>query len=357
MKIWLLIILLLGNDLWGWTDPVTGSEIAIMGCTTGTSFVDVTVGSSPIVLGFLPTRTSSSLWRDMKVHNNHAYIVSEAGNHGVQVFDLTTLRDLDGSSIVTLTALTAYTGIGRTHNIAMDEIRGFAFAVGSTTCNGGLHIIDVNNPNEPVCAGCFFSDGYTHDAQCVTYDGPDTDYTNQEICFCFNEDTLTIVDVTNKANMNLIARVEYDGNAYSHQGWATEDYKYLFLNDELDEANGVTGGPSGSNTRTLIWDIQDLDNPQWINSYFHDGVAIDHNLYVKGNLVYETNYCDGLRILEFDDTLPLPSLSEIAFFDVAPECSQTTFNGAWSNYPFFDNNKIIVSSIESGLFILQLNQS
>lgn len=56
-----------GNDIWGWTDPETNREYAIVGCADGTSFVDVTEPTSPQVLGFLPTHTYSSLWRDIKV--------------------------------------------------------------------------------------------------------------------------------------------------------------------------------------------------------------------------------------------------------------------------------------------------
>ena len=81
-----------GNDVWGWTDPVTGHEIAIAQAGPGTAFVDVTIPTAPVVLGMLPTHTVSSSWRDAKVYMNHVYIGSEATDHGIQVFDLTTLR-------------------------------------------------------------------------------------------------------------------------------------------------------------------------------------------------------------------------------------------------------------------------
>ncbi len=55
------------NDIWGWTDPETDREYAIIGCGDGTSFVDVTDPTDTLVLGFLPTQTYSSLWRDIKV--------------------------------------------------------------------------------------------------------------------------------------------------------------------------------------------------------------------------------------------------------------------------------------------------
>ena len=56
-----------GADIWGWTDMDTGCEYAIVGCEDGTSFVDVSEPTYPRVLGFLPSHTTTSLWRDIKV--------------------------------------------------------------------------------------------------------------------------------------------------------------------------------------------------------------------------------------------------------------------------------------------------
>ena len=54
--------------------------------------IDITDPANPIFLGKLPTNTSSSSWRDIKTIGDFAYIVSEAGSHGMQIFDLTRLR-------------------------------------------------------------------------------------------------------------------------------------------------------------------------------------------------------------------------------------------------------------------------
>jgi hypothetical protein len=82
-----------GNDIWGWTDE-ENNEYVIAGCSDGSSFVDVTNPTEPVVLGFLPTQTVASSWRDMKVYQGHVYIGSEAKNHGMQVFDLHELTAL-----------------------------------------------------------------------------------------------------------------------------------------------------------------------------------------------------------------------------------------------------------------------
>lgn len=334
-----------GNDSWGWTDPLDGKEYALMGMNTGTAFVDMSDPENPIFLGRLPTHTNNSTWRDIKVYEDHAFIVSEASGHGMQVFDLTQLRSV--ASPPEIFSNTAhYNGFGNAHNIVINEDTGFAYAVGTSTCSGGLHMVNIQNPTSPTNAGCFSSDGYTHDAQCVVYTGPDTVYQGQEICFNANEDTLTIVDVSTKTTPIQISRTPYAGSAYTHQVWVTEDQQYLLLDDELDEIN------FGHNTRTYIWDIQDLSAPVYMGNYTAAVAAIDHNLYVVGNLAYEANYRSGLRILDISD-IANANLTEVAFFDTYPTNDNASFNGAWSNYPYFESGVVVISDIDRGLFLVR----
>jgi choice-of-anchor B domain-containing protein len=210
-----------GSDIWGWTDPMTGKEYALMGRSTGTSFIDITDPENPVYLGDLPTHTFPSAWRDIKVYADHAYIVADnAGQHGLQVFHLPMLRDV-ANPPVTFAEMAHYEGFTSAHNIVIDEETGFACAVGITNCGEGLHMMDLSNPHMPMFLGCFSADGYTHDAQCVVYHGPDEAYQGKEICFAYNEDTLTIVDVSDPASPAMIARMSYSGVGYTHQGWLT----------------------------------------------------------------------------------------------------------------------------------------
>ena len=133
------------EDLWGWTDPLDGKEYAIVGMAGGTAFVDVTDPTAPSMLGTLPTHTGSSLWRDVKVYGNHAFIVSEASGHGLQVFDLTHLRNV-ANPPETFAEDAHYGGFGNCHNIAINEATGRAYAVGTGTFSGGLHILDISTP-------------------------------------------------------------------------------------------------------------------------------------------------------------------------------------------------------------------
>lgn len=347
------------NDVWGWTDPETGREYVIAGRVDGTSFVDITDPVNPIYLGNL-RRTEGSpgtSWRDMKVYENHVFIVSDAaGEHGVQVFDLTKLRDVQAEPIE-FEMDAHYTEISSAHNIVINEESGFAFSVGSSSggesCGGGLHIIDVRDPKNPTFAGCFSDPqtgragtGYTHDAQCVIYNGPDTRYSGNEICFNANETALSIADVTDKSATKALSRAAYPNVGYAHQGWLDDEQRYFYMNDELDEVQG-----SVSKTRTLIWDVSDLEDPRMVGEFLSDLPSSDHNLYVRGDLMYQSNYMAGLRIIDISDR---ENLREVASFDTAPfNEPQPGFAGSWSNYPFFESGVIAVTSMGEGLFLVK----
>lgn len=349
------------NDNWGWTDPSTGAEIAILGRTDGTSFVDVTNPANPRYLGDLPKTRGSppAAWRDMKVYKDHVFIVADnAGEHGVQVFDLTRLRNVRAPQVFTPDV--TYDRINSAHNIVANEETGFMYTVGNSgggeTCGGGYHMIDVRTPKKPKFAGCFgdprtgrAGTGYSHDAQCVTYRGPDTRYAGKEICVGSNETAISIADLTDKKNPVAISRASYPNVAYAHQAWLTDDHKYLYLNDEGDESQGQ--GEAGKGTRTLVWDLTDLTDPILVKEHVGTSRAIDHNLYVKGDRMFQANYTSGLRILDISDPR---NPKEVGFMDTHPgDDGRPGFSGAWSVYPYFKSGAIVVTSIGEGVFFVK----
>ena len=349
------------NDVWGWTDPETGLDYALVGLVDRTSFVDVTDPYQPVYVGTLPKTVGSpgSVWRDIKVHADHAFIVSDAAEeHGVQIFDLTHLREFDGVPIE-FASDAHYDRINSAHNIVIDEATAFAYVVGASgggeTCGGGLHMINIEDPREPMFAGCFADvstgrrkTGYSHDAQCVIYQGPDEGFVGRELCFGSNETAISIADVSDKKNPVALSMATYPNVAYTHQGWLTEDHRYFYMNDEGDEVAGTVGG-----TRTLIFDVQELDDPILVGEYIHDVESIDHNLYIVGNRMYQSNYDAGLRVLDISDPED-PKLT--GFFDTVPwgdNKAEGFVSFSWSNYPFFKGGHVLVTSTREGLFIVK----
>lgn len=337
-----------GNDSWGWTDPTTNKEYALMGLNNGTAFIDISDAANPIYLGKLPTATSSSSWRDVKVYKDHAFIVSEAPNHGMQVFNLSKLRNVTNPP-ETFTADTRFTEFGSAHNIVINETSGYAYPVGTDrngTFGGGPLFVNIQDPLNPISEGGYGEDAYSHDAQAITYNGPDTDYVGKEILIGSNENEIAIVDVSDKANPQRISTISYSNVGYAHQGWFTDDQRHFILGDELDE----TG--FGFNSRTIVFDFSDLDNPSFKTQYLGPTSAIDHNGYVKGNLFYLANYTAGLRVIDISD-ITNGNLTEVGFFDTFPGNNNASFDGVWSVYPYFNSGNIVVSDIDSGLFIVR----
>lgn len=345
------------NDIWGWTDPQTRNDYALIGGIEGTVIVDISDPKRPDIVGTLPAHTIVEpflFWRDIKVFDNHMFVVSESPGHGMQVFDLTQVRGVTGDP-VTFVETAVYGEFGNAHNLAINEDTGFAYAVGTSTCAGGLHMVDISDPTNPAFAECFDGHDYIHDTQCVVYEGADAEHRGKEICFnsaadgfnpAFN--TVSIVDVTDKSAPISLARIEYTDDGYSHQGWLSPDQSYFFHNDELDEVD------HGLNTTTRIFDVRDLDNPVLVNAVEHDTTSIGHNAYTEGRYLFASNYTSGLRV--FDTTSAASGdLPEVAYFDLYPENDNATFEGGtWSNFPYFHQKKVVaVSSMDRGLFVLR----
>ncbi len=337
------------NDSWGWTDPLDGKEYAIVCLNEATAFIDISDPINPIYLGQLPGQsTQHTTWRDAKTYNNYAFIVSEDNGHGMQVFDLTRLRNVvNPPEIFTNDAW--YDEIGSSHNIAINQDTGYAYLLGTTTFSGGPHFVNIQDPLNPTPAGGYAADGYSHDAYAVTYNGPDTDYTGRELLFSSNENEVVIEDVTDKTNVTTISTIAYSNVSYTHQGWLTEDHRYFLLGDETDELD------FGINSRTIIFDFEDLDNPQFHFEYSGPTGATDHNGYVKGDQFFLANNAAGLRVVDISD-IENQNIAEEGFFDSFPANNNAGFNGSWNIYPYFESGHIVVSDRAEGFLLVRSSE-
>jgi choice-of-anchor B domain-containing protein len=374
------------SDIWGWTDTVTDEEdithteeYVIVGTSSGVSFVRVTDPTKPEFLGLVQTTNPDTLrnfWWDIKTYNNHAYWTTEVNDAGVGIFDLTRLRDLVASPPETrLEANTYYHGDDgdyiRAHNISINEDSGFAYLTGvskddPTFTDDGTLILDLAEPLAPKEAGQILRID-SHDAQIVNYIGPDMNHQGQEIAFIFNGEDLVvgIYDVTDKKNIDQISAPTYPGASFTHQGWLTEDHRYLVVGDEEDELFGISDprNPDLPDTaRTYFFDVQDLDNPRYMGFFDSPAASIDHNLFVKGDYVYEANYTAGIRVLDISDlALDVNMVSEIAHMDTEPRLPNRNMNhninifiGPWGVFPYFKSGTIAASDGLNGLILMEL---
>lgn len=343
-------------NLWGWTDPETNKEYVIVGLTNGTAFVDISNPETPIYLGTLPTHNTVSRYRDMKVYQNHAFIIADTpldtaapgeGDtpDGMQIFDLTQLGLVD-TPPMTFTETSHYDVFDAGHNIFINEETGFAYIVRVTlptdipeTCGGAVHMVNLVDPRNPRFAGCYTDGGLASDTMCVAYHGPDADYDGQEICLVASDDNILIADVTDKNAPATVADLAYPDVTRAHLAWFTKNKRYFVSSDMNDEMM------LGYNTRIMLWDALDLDNPKLLGIYEGPTPASDHNVWVRGGFAYIGNFRAGLRILDIRQmghSTPLSAtVSQAAYFDIIPEDDNTGhMAGAWAIYPYFDSGVI-----------------
>jgi hypothetical protein len=242
-----------------------------------------------------------------------------------------------------------YGGFGHCHTLNIDPVSHMLVAMGTDTFNGGLHLVDIANPLQPVLAGGYSDAGYTHDGYIETYSGPDPNHQGDVIVVACNGNSgwgLVTVNVTDPTDCMLLDNLGYNQLGYTHQGWFTKDKRYFLVDDELDEQN------AGVPTRTHLFDLNDLDNLVYMGFYQSSNASIDHNLYTKDQFVYESNYRSGVRIL---DAIQVADgiLNPVAFFDLFPLNDLPQFSGTWSNYPYLPSGVNIATSMYDGFFILR----
>ncbi|KAL2206179.1 hypothetical protein CC79DRAFT_856287 [Sarocladium strictum] len=389
-----------GSSSWGWTSE-DGREFVALGQYDGTAFAEISSEGKLIYLGRLPQYDSiGSNWREVRIVGDIMVVGSEAIKHGIQIFDMKKILELDPEAphVFSQDDLESHWGlkynstdgsevpfwdylpVGRTHNVVVNHELKYAMAVGSVggnetirvrdnlPCKGGLIFLNLDDPKDVHATGCASEDGYVHDAECLVYRGPDERYTGRDICYAYNEDTMTIFDVTDKTgnNSKIISITDYPGAEYVHQGVVNNEQwqEYIFLDDEFDERDAREGPDSLGQGRptTHILDIRDLENPVWSGSFAGKTRSIDHNQYVKDNTLYQSNYGNGLNIWDISSVTKDPSgdsICQTGFFDIHPEDDElegggiVAFLGSWSSYAMFESGFIMVHTIERGTFIVK----
>ncbi|KAL2754108.1 hypothetical protein ACRALDRAFT_2138463 [Sodiomyces alcalophilus JCM 7366] len=372
-------LLLTGSSSWGWTDPDSGREFVASGMYDGTAFLEILPEGRLLHLGFLPCPAptdDNAFWKEIRSYKNYMLIGSELTGHGVQIFDMSKLLTIDPSDgpvtfdVNDVTSRFMDTPGNRMHNVVVDEENNYGVAVGSRprtdACLSGLIFFDLSDPSNPTRLGCNGQDGYVHDAQCLTYRGPDEKYQGRQICYGYNEDTLTIYDVTDKANSSVISITSYEGAAYTHQGWLLDPQwqEYLLMNDEFDEID-ATGPAADGYPVTYIWDIRSLENPKQTGLFKGTVPTVDHNLYIVDGIAYQSSYVAGFRVYDVSSVPEDPtgnSVCEIAYFDIYPEDDQepgggsVDMYGSWSSYAMFPSGFIYINTIERGGYLVKMTK-
>lgn len=305
------------SDIWGYVDE-NDNEYAIMGGYQGTHFIDVTDPASPQDVGFIAG--PPSIWRDMKVHGHYAYITTEGtGNgEGLQIIDLSGLPE----SVTLVTTIDQY--FTSAHNIFIDN--GYAFVIG-TSGIGGMHILDLADPENPVETAYYTESGYIHDV-----------YVWDDTVVACAEDSYDLVDITDKENPFLISEsIELPG-IYAHSGWMTEDKRYFIACEEFNQRD------------ITVWDLQDRSSWELVVSEWEMPTqSTVHNLFIQGDYAHISYYTDGYVVLDISNPEE-PIL--VDSYDTDPTTS-SGYEGAWGCYPYLPSGNTLISDINRGLFVLK----
>ena len=316
-----------------WGLPVNGSEIAVLGGARHVLFFDVTDATAPQLIGKFEG-TSTTVWREFKSYKNRIYAVSDNTVEGLQIFDLTNAPD---------TIVRTYWSnefFNSAHTITLDTSSGRIYLNGTNVASQGLLILDVSqNPDLPtVLAAVSVPGGYIHDS----FVRHDTIYASSGF------EGLFVLDCAVPQNPQLLASVSTGG--YNHNSWSSADGRYLYYTEEI---------PKGRPWH--IVDLQSLSTGEIeVVGAILDGLApggdtlaIPHNIYIKDNLLFNSQYEDGLLVYDIADPLQ-PAL--VAYYDTHPQ--NTVYNGYygnWGSYPWLPSGNIIADDMQNGLYMLRLD--
>jgi choice-of-anchor B domain-containing protein len=333
-------------DVWGWVDPETKDEYAIVGGASGPHFFNITNPAKPVALGsVVPLKPPAGLWLEMEILNDHLYWVCDLTPCGLNVFDLSRLTGPEAA--VPVWRPDVHLPLGTFHSIDSNPKTNHIFLNGVGIAVGPPIIFDVSTPLAPTPVGAMADDGYTHDSLCRNYRGADKDHKGDEICFNFNEDSVTIYNVTDDPQQPvMLSRNPYEGAAYTHSGALTKDHNTLISTDEGDES--ATQGPS----TLYVWDVRDLDKPKLINAWEANSLSIDHNIYSEQDALFHANYNNGFRILDLSRAHK-GKLKEVAYIDTMPVADSPSYEGVWAAYPFLPSGNILVGDMADGFYIVR----
>ena len=319
------------NEIWGVAQ--NGHEFAIIGSTQGTHIFDITNPEDGYLTAYIEGADSSPaiVHRDFHDYNGYLYAVADEGESTLQIIDISNLPNsfnvvYDSDEL-----------IKRAHNIFIDSENAIMYVCGGRVLNewNELSLFSIEEPQNPIFLGKYDDVGYIHDIYVIDNIG----YLNA------GDNGLYIVDFsgwTNEANQYpqiLGSLTDYPDKGYNHSGWLNSTGStYIFA----DENHGYE------------MKICDVSNPNEItvNTTFLsniDSESMAHNLIIKDNYVYVSHYHDGLWIWDISDpSNPI----EVGNFDTYLPEDHDSYRGAWGVYPLLPSGNILVSDMQSGLFVL-----
>jgi len=311
------------SDCWGYIAP-NGDEYALLGVSNGVSIIDITDPAAATEADFIPWVSAPPYgWYDIKTYQNYMYVTSE-GTTNLLIVDLSPLPD--SASVVGQFPMFS----SGPHNNFIDTDTGILYGIEDFHYNPSIRIIDIVSPENPLELsmintannGADAHDAFAQDSVLYIAEG--------------GSPTVGFFDVSDPSNPFLIQRLTIPAAGYVHQVWVTQDNHYMVTTEET------------ANHTVKLWNIQDINNISLSDEYL-GGSHLAHNAYLKRDYAYIAHYESGLKVVDISDP---NNIVEVGYYDTYPQGETSNFNGAWGTYPFFSSGKILISDIQTGLYVV-----
>jgi choice-of-anchor B domain-containing protein len=315
----------------GYVDSTTGHEYAIIGSQRGTHIIDLADPTNPVLADSVPGRRADCEWREYKTYSHYLYMVSDdASPNSLQIADLSYLPDsvhvvYDSNSL-----------IERSHTIFIDGDKMYCGIVHRFPAAYPMAVYSLANPELPVFLRSLNTDypniSVVHDM----FVKNDTIYASCGLqglyLFTYNaNNTFSAMDSFMTANTN-----------YNHSGYLSSDGNTYYFAEEVP-----TGRP------LYAMDVSDPYNITTISTFYSHQGATPHNPYVKGDRLFVASYQEGLQVFDISDP---QNVTVAGYFDTFPFDTagylSPDYQGAWGAYPYLPSGHILVSDMQSGLFVL-----
>lgn len=315
-----------------WGIAVNGREYAVVGGAEHVLFFDITEPTTPQLVGKFQG-TTNTVWREFKSYKDRIYAVSDGTTEGLMIFDMSNAED---------TIVRTYWSnefFQSAHTITLDTTSGRIYLNGGTATEG-IIVLDISqNPDQPTfITHASFQGGGLHDS----YVRNDTIYASSGF------EGFYIYDMKNPLTPQLLAQINTGG--YNHNSWLNTEGTYAYYTEEI---------PAGQPVRIIDLQLLSMGEIEVVGAFLDkfsvdnaDKTAIPHNVYIKDNLLFNSQYEDGL--LAYDISNPTQPVL-LAQYDTHPE--NPVYNGYfgnWGNYPWLPSGNIITCDMQNGLYMVSL---
>jgi len=317
------------NDIYGLV--VKGKEYAALGSTEGVHIIDIDAMKQ---VAFYPGKATGNtiIHRDYKTYKNYLFAVCNEGISSMQVFDMNYLPDS-----LHLVYESKPTDFMLANKIFIDTAKATLYAATAKTISSSdqMRVYDISSPTAPSLILQYNNHDNIHDM-----------YVRNDTAYCSASFYgYEVVDFSHHGSWQQIGEMNaYPSQGYNHSSWINSKG----IGVMTDETHGLP---------VKVIDVHDILNMH-VTGLFSprpgDTTCIPHMPYIVGDFVFISYYFDGLQIYNISD----PAYpTQAGFYDTYMQPSFKGFAGAWGCYPFLPSHRVLVSDMQTGLYVLDVHEA